>query len=173
MPIQINITTESAALAQNEMRKLLFGDHPIAEGPADPAELPASKADGAEATETAAPKKRVRAKKVEPEPEPEETVESDDELEIDAQDADDEQTLAADSAEGELSHDDVRTALANYRKKYGMGPTQIDGAKVLTMLFKNVTMISEIPTDQKSLAKAVAGIEELLEKNPFKRQAVA
>jgi hypothetical protein len=40
------------------------------------------------------------------------------------------------------------------------------------MLFgDSVTKVSAIPDDQESLAKAVAGIEEMTAKNPFKREA--
>ena len=66
----------------------------------------------------------------------------------------------------------MRAALQKYLTAYGTPAAMEDGPKVLTMLFgAEVTKVSAVPADQASLAKAVAGIEEMLVKNPFKRSA--
>lgn len=91
------------------------------------------------------------------------------------QDAADEaaETEAAKAASGKTyTHDDARGALGAYVKAYGMPAALEDGPKVLAMLFGDeITKVSAIPDDQESLAKAVAGINEMLAKNPFKRTA--
>jgi hypothetical protein len=100
----------------------------------------------------------------------------DPENEADAQqDAADEAAETAQQKEAlgkKLTHDDARAALGAYVKAYGMPAALEDGPKVLTMLFGDeVTKVSAIPDDQESLAKAVAGINEMTAKNPFKRGA--
>jgi hypothetical protein len=89
-----------------------------------------------------------------------------------AQDAADEAAEVEATKAPELTHDDVRAALQKYLTAYGTPAAMEDGPKVLTMLFgAEVTKVSAVPADQASLAKAVAGIEEMLVKNPFKRSA--
>jgi hypothetical protein len=89
-----------------------------------------------------------------------------------AQDAADEAAEAEATAAPELTHDDVRAALKKYLDAYGTPAAMEDGPKVLKMLFgDSAAKVSDVPTDQASLAKAVAGIEEMLVKNPFKREA--
>lgn len=69
-----------------------------------------------------------------------------------------------------LTHDDVRTALGKYVKKFGLEFAQEDGPKVLGLLFgEGVKSVSKIPDTQEDLAKAVSGVEEMLAKNPYKR----
>ena len=88
-----------------------------------------------------------------------------------AQDAADEAAEVEATKEPELTHDDVRAALQKYLTAYGTPAAMEDGPKVLTMLFgAEVTKVSAVPGDQASLAKAVAGIEEMTTKNPFKRK---
>lgn len=90
-----------------------------------------------------------------------------------AQDAADEAAEAAQTAQPTLTHDDVRAALQRYVKAYGMPAAMEDGPKVFGMLFgAGVVKVSDIPTDQEALIKAVAGVDEMLAKNPFKREAV-
>jgi hypothetical protein len=87
-----------------------------------------------------------------------------------AQDAADEAAEAEATKAPELTHDDVRTALKKYLDAYGTPAAMEDGPKVFKMLFgDNAAKVSDIPTDQASLQKAIAGIEEMLTKNPFKR----
>ena len=88
-----------------------------------------------------------------------------------AQDAADEAAEVEATKAPELTHDDVRAALQKYLAAYGTPAAMEDGPKVLTMLFgAEVTKVSAVPGDQASLAKAVAGIEEMTTKNPFKRK---
>lgn len=89
-----------------------------------------------------------------------------------AQDAADEAAEAEATKGPELTHDDVRAALQKYLAAYGTPAAMEDGPKVLTMMFgAEVTKVSAVPADQASLAKAVAGIGEMLVKNPFNRDA--
>lgn len=91
------------------------------------------------------------------------------------QDAADEkaETEATKAASGKkLTHDDARGALGKYVNRFGMEAALEDGPKVLNLLFgESVSKVSAIPDDQESLAKAVAGIDEMTAKNPYKRQA--
>lgn len=87
-----------------------------------------------------------------------------------AQDAADEAAEAEATKPAELTHDSVRDALQKYLKVYGPPATMEDGPKVFKMLFGDATQkVSDIPSDQASLAKAVAGVEEMTAKNPFSR----
>ena len=93
--------------------------------------------------------------------------------ETEAQDDADEQAESA-ARKTERTHDDVRAVLGRYVQKFGMDAAQEDGPKVITMLFgEGRSKVSDIPEDQDSLAKAVAGVDEMLVKNPFKRAGVA
>jgi len=90
-----------------------------------------------------------------------------------AQDAADEAAEAEATKPAVLTHDDVRAALKRYVDGYGMAAALEDGPKVLGMLFgAGVSKVSEVPDTQDALGKAVAGIQEMLTKNPFKREAV-
>lgn len=89
-----------------------------------------------------------------------------------AQDAADEAAEVAATPAKVLTHDDVRAALQRYVAAYGMPAAMEDGPKVFGMIFgQGVAKVSDIPTDQAALAKAVAGVDEMLAKNPFKREA--
>lgn len=91
------------------------------------------------------------------------------------QDAADEaaETEATKAASGKaLTHDDVRNELGAYVKAYGMAAAQEDGPKVIALMFgEGKTKVSDIPDDQASLAKAVAGVKEMTQKNPYERKA--
>lgn len=63
-----------------------------------------------------------------------------------------------------LTQDSVRGLLGLYVQAYGMAAAQEDGPKII-----GYAKISEIPSDQKSFAKAVLAIAEAVEKNPHKR----
>lgn len=79
-----------------------------------------------------------------------------------AQDAKDE---AADQpAPITLTQDSVRAMLGLYVQAFGMTAAQEDGPKVI-----GFAKISEMPSEQKVLAKAVLAIAEAVEKNPYKR----
>lgn len=87
-----------------------------------------------------------------------------------AQDAADEAAEAEATKAPELTHDDVRAALKRYLDAYGTPAAMEDGPKVLKMLFGDAAAkVSDVPSDQASLAKAIAGIDEMLTKNPFSR----
>lgn len=90
-----------------------------------------------------------------------------------AQDAADEQAEAAASAPDDkpATLDDIRNALGDYVKLFGMAAAQEDGPKVISLVCGDgVTQISKIPDDK--VAKALAGVKEMIEKNPFKRASV-
>lgn len=87
-----------------------------------------------------------------------------------ARDAADEAAEAEATKAPELTHDDVRAALKRYLDAYGTPAAMEDGPKVLKMLFGDAAAkVSDVPSDQASLAKAIAGIDEMLTKNPFSR----
>lgn len=93
-------------------------------------------------------------------------------VEDEAQDAADEAAEAEATKPATLTHDDVRAALKGYLDAFGTPAAMEDGPKVLKMLFgEGASKVSDVPDDQASLAKAVAGIKEMLVKNPFGREA--
>ena len=74
--------------------------------------------------------------------------------------------------------DDVRAAMKRYALKYDGTDTDVakmkfaleDSPKVFQMLFgEKVLKVSDIPADPAAYAKAVAGLDEMLTVNPFKR----
>ncbi len=100
-----------------------------------------------------------------------------DSAEDQAQDAADEAAETAGTATGKLTHDDVRKALKGYVTAYGMAAAQQDGPKLIAKVLgkEHVDIaplkISDIPEDL--LQVAVDGAQEMIEKNPFKREKVA
>lgn len=89
-----------------------------------------------------------------------------------AQDAADEQAEVEQTATAKLTHDDVRAALKKYLDAYGTAAAMEDGPKVLTMLFgEGKVKVSDVPEEQDALQKAIDGINEMLRKNPFSREA--
>ena len=89
-----------------------------------------------------------------------------------AQDEEDEAAEVEAAPAADLTHDDVRAALKGYLDTYGTAAAMEDGPKVLKMLFGDKALkVSDVPTDQASLAKAIAGIDEMKGKNPFNREA--
>ena len=88
-----------------------------------------------------------------------------------AQDEEDEAAEVEAAPAADLTHDDVRAALKGYLDTYGTAAAMEDGPKVLKMLFGDKALkVSDVPTDQASLAKAIAGIDEMRGKNPFSRE---
>lgn len=102
---------------------------------------------------------------------PEDRGEADDAGDDSPEDAaQDDADEAAESTEAEITHDTVRDALGQYAKAFGMSAAMEDGPKVLAMVCGDgVDKISAIPDDK--LAAVHAGIVEMTEKNPFKREA--
>lgn len=91
--------------------------------------------------------------------------------EDEAQDAADEAAEAETAKPATLTHDDVRAALKGYLDAFGTAAAMEDGPKVLKMLFGDgASKVSDVPDDQASLAKAIAGVKEMLVKNPFARE---
>ncbi len=78
-------------------------------------------------------------------------------------------------ADKKLTHDDVRNSLGAYVKLYGMAAAQEDGPKVIALALKNpeIVKVSAIPETREALGAVVAGIDEMTDKNPFKRAKVA
>ncbi len=95
-----------------------------------------------------------------------------DDEETQAQDAEDEQAEVKATAKPDLTHDDIRSALQRYVKAYGMAAAMEDGPKVISKLFgADKQKVSDVPETQEAIAATIAGIEEMLEKNPFDRSA--
>lgn len=82
----------------------------------------------------------------------------------DKQDAADEKAETAVTKTVDLTHDDVKKLLGGYVMAYGMEAAQADGVSMIS-----APKISEIPSDQKALAKAILGIAKALNDNTFKR----
>lgn len=102
--------------------------------------------------------------------------------------ADDEETAAADAADEAaetaaaktaLTLDDVRNALSKYVTTYGMAAAQADGPKLIAKVLGKPhddaapCKISDLGEDQALLAKAIAGVDEMIAKDPFGRGKVA
>lgn len=132
------------------------------------------------AVEPEKPKRTRRARAVEPAAPAteapqistgEERVGPEDSPEVEAQDAEDEAIESAAEAAPELTHEDIRAAIGRYVKKFGIDAAQVDGLKVFQMVCGDgVQKTTDVPADK--IAKVVSGLNELLEKNPFKREAV-
>lgn len=76
-----------------------------------------------------------------------------------------------------LTLDDVRQAVGEYVKKFGMPATQEDGVKIFVQALGNppasepIWKMSILPDDQDVLGKAVAGWKAAIEGNPYGRAA--
>ena len=83
-----------------------------------------------------------------------------------AQDAADEQaeTEAAAPAEPDVTKDDIRTALGDYSKAYGMDVTMEDGPKLM-----GFPSVSSVPETQDAMRAAIAAIRGAIEANPYGR----
>jgi hypothetical protein len=101
----------------------------------------------------------------------EERVGPEDSPEVAAQDAADEAAETA-ATKTTLTLDDVRNALGEYVKQYGMEVTHLDGPKVISMVCgEGKQKVSDVP--EAKIAEVVAGIKEMTTKNPFGRAKVA
>lgn len=104
----------------------------------------------------------------------EERIGPEDSPEVVAQDEADEkaESDAARDPEKPLTLDDVRSALGEYVRVYGMAAAQEDGPKVITLVCgEGKVKVSDVPDDK--VAAVVSGVKEMSEKNPFKREKVA
>lgn len=185
MSVTITISTEDGMLAREEMMKVL-GVQPRPVSAVKPAEAapvapvvpevqPPAESPAAEKR----PSGRTRARRAEEAAAETRGISSGVEERVDpavaAQDKADEtaETETKKAETKKLTHDDVRTALGAYVKKFGMPAAQEDGPRVLVLAFgEGKAKVSDIPDTQEALGKAVAGINEMLEKNPFNRTAV-
>lgn len=72
------------------------------------------------------------------------------------------------------SRDGVRAALGKYVQKFGAVAVEADAPALFKLVFPDVSVsrISEIPDTEEAFAKAIAGIEEMLAKNPYNRTPV-
>lgn len=171
--IKVTAASENGPLREQVVASMAaLGFTPISAQTATGATPPAPEAK-AETAETSKP--RGRLKKAE---EPKQSIQTGDErvgpedsAEDQAQDEEDE--TADKESTDKFTHEDVRDALGVYVKTYGMPAAQEDGAKVLVMLFgEGKLKVSDIPDEQDALKKAVDGIKEMTQKNPFKREPV-
>lgn len=102
-----------------------------------------------------------------------------DTVEDQAQDAADEAAETAAEKTDTLTLGDVRKALGDYVKAYGMEAAQADGpvliAKVLGVAVdsEKPKKISDLGDDQALIKRAVEGVAEMIAKNPFNRTAKA
>lgn len=172
MAVNIQIVGESAAEALKELATLASG-------------IAGSKTIPVVGTVPVVPNKRRATNKDKPGEEAgdtkqgiqtgEERADPQDTTETEAQDTVDEH--AETETTEKLSHDSVRAALGSYVKKFGMPAAQEDGPKLLAKALgdkpdKSTWKISDIPDDQAKLKAVLDGINEMLTKNPFKREPV-
>lgn len=106
------------------------------------------------------------------------------ETDADKADAADEAADAAGQKEdtAEVTPDNVRNALGLYVKKFGMAAAQEDGPKCIGLAMKKLGVelpkgetawkISAIPEKQEALKLVIAGVVEMIDKNPFSREPV-
>lgn len=177
MPIEIKVTADTAEEARELMARLAMGasatltyevttvrEEVAAEnGVASQSALPETPAPAPAPEEKPAAKKAKPKKAEAPAPAP---------VVADAPVIEEpEQVKPADAT---LTLDDVRNALGEYVKVYGMAAAQEDGTKVLKMLFgEAVSNMSGIPATQEALRKTIDGVREMTAKNPYKRTPVA
>lgn len=187
MTVQVIINADNAHDAMKEIKALaLYGSAPESTGTAvgalkeSGAEIPATPVvevqldieDAIAEVKAEKPKRAAKAKsKPAPVEEPPAAEEPPADPEVEAQDAKDEAEDQVNQS-ANLTHDDVRNALKAYLEKFGMPAATEDGQKVFAMLFGDkCRKVSDVPVDQESLRKAVEGLNEMLAKNPFKREA--
>jgi hypothetical protein len=104
----------------------------------------------------------------------EERIGPEDSPEVVAQDEADEkaESDAARDPAKPVTLDDVRSALGEYVRLYGMAAAQEDGPKVITLVCgEGKIKVSDIADDK--IAAVVSGVKEMSDKNPFKREKVA
>lgn len=165
------------AAAARDINSRVATPLPMPEG-SDAAKMEAKKRPSGRTRATAAEKAAEETRQISTNPEDRQ------ETETDKADAVDE---AADAAgqKGEavtLTHDDVRSALGAYVKKFGMPAAQEDGPKVLALAMKKLGVelpkgetawkISAVPDTQEALGAVIGGVTEMTDKNPFNREAV-
>lgn len=187
MAIELKITAVDAVELRHHVSQLsgvlspLAGVQPTVElHPVPPAPpVPVEKEPAAEPVVQEAPKKATRAKKAPPAPAPTPVVEA---PEVEAQDALDEEVeeAAAEAVQEALTPDSVRKVMMTYADTYGMEATQADLHDIFVKSFGQAVVnpdtgravVSRIPTDQASLAKAIEAVKSAIATNPYKRVQV-
>lgn len=100
-----------------------------------------------------------------------ERVGPEDSAAVSEQDAADEAAETAATKTG-VTLDDIRDALKVYSTAYGLEAVMTDGPKVITLVCGDgAVKVSDVPDDK--IAAVIAGVKEMVEKNPFSRQKVA
>lgn len=183
MTVTVTINAASTAELHAEMNALLAGvgsplvqTKPTPTGTAIEIVQQAVAVQNAEAAVSEAPEpekkeRKPRAKKAEAAP----VVVPETPAEVKAQDEADEAAEAeVTQPKTEYTRDHVRAALGKYVQKFGAVAVETDAPALFKLVFPNETVsrISEIPETQEALGKAVAGVGEMLAKNPFKRTPV-
>lgn len=163
MPVIIKIEGENANHALSELKDLANGiwnsNHPVIAAVPAPsgvvapvAETPVTPPPVQEVAEEAPKAKRTTKKTAEikaPEaPTPE----------VKAQDKADEVAEAAAKSTGELTHDDVRNAIADYIKAVGLEVALANQASII-----GVSNVAEIPNTQEALKKAILALTAVTE----------
>lgn len=188
MAVEIHITGETLQSVIADMRALCVGDiralgEPLGAGPKQYIEAEFVEAEHVKAAQTAAePAKRTRRTK--------EQIAADNaaaeaakaaagapaaDAAAEAQDAADEQAeteaaRAEREPEKKLTHDDCRSVMGAYAKKFGMAAAQEDLSKVWQGAGVQANKVSEIA--EADLPKAHAALLAAVESNPFDRKAV-
>lgn len=86
------------------------------------------------------------------------------------QDAADEQAEVDANSATKPTLDDIRNALGKYVKAYGLGAAQEDGPKLITLVCgEGKVKVSDVPEDK--IEAVIAGVEEMIAKNPYQRAA--
>lgn len=156
MKIEIDVNLGLSAGAQAFIASLLSGVSLPAPAALSPTETSDTSQDEAP-KETAKPRGRTKKETAKPA-----EVPADDK----AQDAADEQaeTEAAAPPEPDVTKDDIRTALGDYSKAYGMDVTMEDGPKLM-----GFPSVSSVPETQDAMRAAIAAIRGAIEANPYGR----
>lgn len=128
-----------------------------------------------ETSEPAAPKKVGRGKSARPaiSETPEDRRPPEEDPETQAQDEADEKAESEANVKPTLTHDDVRVKLRKYLERYGEAAGMEDGPKLLSKVIgraeNDLTKVSDLPGDQDTLQRAIDGVQEMIDKNPYKR----
>lgn len=101
----------------------------------------------------------------------EERVGPEDDAATIAQDAADE-AAETEATKTALTLDDVRNALGGYVNLFGLEAAMLDGPVVITKVCgEGKVKVSDVPEDK--IAAVIAGVQEMITKNPFARAKVA
>lgn len=166
MSVQITINGVDAGETLRELAGLssgLLGQRFAIAAP-EPAPAALSPTETSDTSQDEAPKETAKPRGGRPKKEAAKPAEvpADDKV----QDAADEQaeTEAAAPPEPDVTKDDIRTALGDYSKAYGMDVTMEDGPKLM-----GFPSVSSVPETQDAMRAAIAAIRGAIEANPYGR----